>query len=35
MMRWVYSWLVRAMVPLLRRKLALRARHEPVYGQWI
>ena len=35
MMRWVYSWLVRAMVPLLRRKLALRARKEPVYGQWI
>ncbi len=34
MMRWVYSWLVRAMVPLLRRKLALRARKEPVYGQW-
>ena len=35
MMRWVYSWLVRALVPLLRRKLAMRARHEPVYGQWI
>ena len=35
MMRWIYSWLMRAMVPLLRRKLAKRARHEPVYGQWI
>ena len=35
MMRFLYSLLVRAMVPLLRRKLALRARHEPVYGQWI
>ena len=35
MMRWIYSWLVRAMVPLLRRKLAKRARQEPVYGQWI
>jgi 3-deoxy-D-manno-octulosonic-acid transferase len=35
MMRWVYSGLVRAMVPLLRLKLNARARHEPVYGQWI
>jgi two-component system invasion response regulator UvrY len=35
MMLFLYSLLVRAMVPLLRRKLALRARHEPVYGQWI
>jgi 3-deoxy-D-manno-octulosonic-acid transferase len=35
MMRWIYSGLVRAMVPLLRRKLAKRARQEPLYGQWI
>ena len=32
MMRFLYSLLVRAMVPLLRRKLALRARSEPLYG---
>ena len=35
MMRFLYSLLVRAMVPLLRRKLALRARSEPLYGQWV
>lgn len=35
MMRFLYSGLVRAMVPWVRRKLALRARSEPIYGQWV
>jgi len=35
MTRWIYSWLMRAMVPLLGRKLAQRARSEPLYGQWV
>ncbi len=35
MMRFLYSGLVRAMVPLVRRKLARRARSEPMYGQWV
>ena len=35
MMRFFYSLLVRAMVPLVRRKLAQRARSEPLYGQWV
>ena len=35
MMRFFYSLWVRAMVPLLRRKLALRARSEPLYGLWV
>ena len=33
MVRWFYSWCAWALLPLLRRKLARRARHEPGYGE--